>query len=53
MPEPSLADRVEILEQNVGDLQSLPDRVAGVESQVRDLRCFRKGDAESADRRAP
>ena len=38
MPERSLAERVESLEQSVGDLQSLPDRVAGVESQILQLR---------------
>lgn len=38
MPERSLAERVESLEQNVGDLQSLPERVAGVGSQILQLR---------------
>ena len=38
MPERALAKRVEILEQRVGDLQSLPERVAGVESQILQLR---------------
>jgi hypothetical protein len=34
----SLNERVEILEQKVGDLQLLPDRVAAVESQILQLR---------------
>ena len=38
MPERSLAESVEILEQHVRDLQSLPDRVAGVELQILQLR---------------
>ena len=34
----SLTQRVEILEQKVGDLQELPTRMAAVESQVLQLR---------------
>jgi hypothetical protein len=34
----SLNERVEILEQKVGDLQVLPERVAAVESQILQLR---------------
>ena len=38
MPERALTKRVEILEQRVEDLRSLPERVAGVESQILQLR---------------
>ena len=31
-------ERIEILEQKVGDLQSLPDRMTAVESQILQLR---------------
>ena len=31
-------ERIEILEQTVGDLQSLPDRMTAVESQILQLR---------------
>ena len=34
----SLNERVEILEQKVGELQTLPDRVTGLESQILQLR---------------
>jgi len=38
MTEPTLADRVAILEKKVEDLASLPARVAGVELQIVQLR---------------
>jgi hypothetical protein len=38
MPARPLAERVEILEQKVGDLQTLPDRVGALESQILQLR---------------
>ena len=38
MPARSLTERIEILEQKVGNLESLPDRVAAVESQILQLR---------------
>ena len=38
MPARSLNERVEILEQKVGELQTLPDRVTGLESQILQLR---------------
>ena len=34
----SLTERIEILEQKVGDLQELPGRMAAVESQILQLR---------------
>ena len=38
MPARSLTERIEILEQKVGNLESLPDGVAAVESQILQLR---------------
>src|SRR5687768_13213521 len=38
MPARPLTERVEILEQKVGNLELLPDRVAAVESQILQLR---------------
>jgi hypothetical protein len=38
MPDPSLSERVEILEQKVEALEVLPARVAGVEIQILQLR---------------
>jgi hypothetical protein len=38
MPARSLAERVEILEQKVGDLQTLPARVGALESHILQLR---------------
>jgi hypothetical protein len=38
MPARSLAERVEILEQKVGDLQTLPARVEALESHILQLR---------------
>ena len=48
-------ERIEILEQKVGDLQSLPDRMTAVESQILQLRgemrdgfsAMREGDDET------
>ena len=38
MPARSLTERVDILEQTVGNLHLLPNRVAAVESQILQLR---------------
>jgi hypothetical protein len=38
MPQRSVIERIEILEKNVEPLQALPDRVAGVELQILQLR---------------
>jgi chromosome segregation ATPase len=40
----ALKERVEILEQKVGDLQVLPERVAAVESQILQLRSEMRGE---------
>ena len=38
MPARSMSDRIEILEQKVEDLQRLPERVTGLETQILQLR---------------
>jgi hypothetical protein len=43
MPERTLDERVEILEQNVQDLDSLPARVVAVEVQILQLRAEMRG----------
>ena len=47
MPQPSLAERVEILEETVEAHEGLPSRVAGVESQIVLLRDELRGEASA------
>ena len=51
MPERSLTERVEFLEQRVGELHALPQRMAAVELQILQLRDEMRAGFSASDRR--
>jgi hypothetical protein len=51
MPEPSLKERVEFLEQKVEELQALPTRMEAVELQIQQLRDEMREGFSANDRR--